>query len=171
VSTFALLTLGFEAYREGNQIDVCEMHMGVVDACSGLRMLTIFIALSVALVLVGGHDWYENAAILASAIPIALIVNSVRITVTGVLYQFANSEVAEMVFHDLAGWFMMPMALGMLYLVQLTLSHLFYESEDKGLVTLSGGVSVSPAERPRFGKAPLPVDPAGQGHSVPEARR
>ena len=170
VSTFALQTLGLEAYREGNQIVVGEMHMGVVDACSGLRMLTIFIALSVALVLVGGHDWYENAAILASAIPIALIVNSVRITVTGVLYQFANSEVAEMVFHDLAGWFMMPMALGMLYLVQLALSHLFYE-EEKGLVTLAGGGSVRPSERPRFGAAPLPVDPAGQGQSVPGERR
>lgn len=125
VSTYALQTLGLDAFREGNQIVVGEMHLGVVDACSGLRMLTIFIALSVALVLLGDREWWENAVILASAIPIALIVNSIRITVTGLLYQVASSEVAEMVFHDLAGWVMMPMALGMLFLLQWILGQVF----------------------------------------------
>ena len=47
---------------------------------------------------------------LASAIPIALIVNSIRITITGLLFQVADSEFAERVFHDWAGMVMMPMA-------------------------------------------------------------
>jgi len=134
VSTYALQTLGLDAFREGNQIVVGEMHLGVVDACSGLRMLTIFIALSVALVLLGDRAWWENAVILASAIPIALIVNSIRITVTGLLYQVANSEVAEMVFHDLAGWVMMPMALGMLFVEQQILANLFITEDSRPAV-------------------------------------
>jgi len=125
VSTYALQTIGLDAYREGNQIVLGEMHLGVVDACSGLRMLTIFIALSVGIVLIGDREWWENLVIVLSAIPIALIVNSIRITVTGLLYQVASSEIAEMVFHDLAGWVMMPMALGMLFLEQHILMHLF----------------------------------------------
>ena len=125
VSTFALQTLGLEAYREGNQIVLGEMHLGVVDACSGLRMLTIFCALSVGLVMVGQRSWWENAIILASAIPIALAVNSIRITVTGVLYQVADSEFAERVFHDWAGLVMMPMAMAMLYAEQYILSNVF----------------------------------------------
>jgi hypothetical protein len=136
VSTYALQTIGLDAFREGNQIVVGDMHLGVVDACSGLRMLTIFIALSVALVMLGDREWWENLVILSSAIPIALIVNSIRITVTGLLYQVASSELAEMVFHDLAGWVMMPMALGMLFLLQQILAHLFV-TEDEGVAVLA----------------------------------
>jgi exosortase len=124
VSTYAIQTLGLDAIREGNQIVVGERHLGVVDACSGLRMLTIFIALSVAIVMLGNLAWYENLVILASAIPIALAVNAIRITLTGVMYTI-DPDLAEKIFHDWAGYFMMPMALGMLYLVQKLLTSLF----------------------------------------------
>lgn len=123
VSTFALQTLGLDAFREGNQIVLGERHLNVVDACSGLRMLTIFMALSVAMVLLGGREWWENAIVIASAVPIALIVNSIRITVTGVMYT-VNAELAEKIFHDWAGYFMMPLALGMLFLEQKILAWL-----------------------------------------------
>jgi exosortase len=124
VSTYAIQTLGVDAIREGNQIVVGERHLGVVDACSGLRMLTIFIALSVAIVMLGNLEWYESLVIMGSAIPIALIVNAIRITLTGVMYTI-NPDIAEKIFHDWAGYFMMPMALGLLYLVQTLLSVLF----------------------------------------------
>jgi len=124
VSTYAIQTLGVDAIREGNQIVVGERHLGVVDACSGLRMLTIFIALSVAIVMLGDLEWYESLVIMGSAIPIALVVNAIRITLTGVMYTI-NPDIAEKIFHDWAGYFMMPMALGLLYLVQTLLSVLF----------------------------------------------
>jgi exosortase len=123
VSTFALQTLGFDAFREGNQIILGDRHLNVVDACSGLRMLTIFVALSVALVLLGNREWWENAVVIASAVPIALIVNSIRITVTGVMYTI-DAELADKIFHDWAGYFMMPLALGMLFFEQQLLSWL-----------------------------------------------
>ena len=128
VSTYAIQTLGIDAIREGNQIVVGEMHLGVVDACSGLRMLTIFIALSVAIVMLGDLEWYEILVILASAIPIALAVNAIRITLTGAMYTI-NPDIAEKIFHDWAGYFMMPLALGMLYVVQQLLSKLFVADE------------------------------------------
>jgi exosortase len=160
VSTFALQTLGLEAYREGNQIVIGEMHLGVVDACSGLRMLTIFIALSVALVLLGDREWWENAVILASAIPIALIVNSIRITVTGLLYQVASSEVAEMVFHDLAGWVMMPMALGMLFSLQWLLAQLFVtESQAPAVVAARAPGAGGPVAPAALSRQPRPSAP------------
>lgn len=162
VSTYALQTLGLDAYREGNQIILGEMHLGVVDACSGLRMLTIFIALSVALVMLGNREWWENAVIVASAVPIALVVNSIRITVTGVLYQVASSEFAEMVFHDLAGWVMMPMALGMLFVLQQILANLFI-AEDTELAPLVAGVA---AATPR---QPVPARPQPQLQTQPQA--
>jgi exosortase len=128
VSTYAIQTLGVDAIREGNQIVVGERHLGVVDACSGLRMLTIFIALSVAIVRLGELTWYENLVILGSAIPIALAVNAIRITLTGVMYTI-DPDLDEKIFHDWAGYFMMPLALGMLYLVQKLLTSLFVPEE------------------------------------------
>ena len=173
VSTYALQTLGMDAFREGNQIVVGEMHLGVVDACSGLRMLTIFVALSVALVMLGERQWWENLVILASAIPIALIVNSIRITVTGLLYQVASSEVAEMVFHDLAGWVMMPMALGMLFLLQQILAHIFV-AEDTVVKALAPRRQASEpmpqaAVRPRQPAPPVAVRPGGGGSPAKRA--
>ncbi|NCA11774.1 exosortase/archaeosortase family protein [bacterium] len=160
VSTYALQTLGFDAYREGNKIIVGSMQLGVVDACSGLRMLTIFTALAVALVMLGERPWYDNLVILASAIPIALIVNSIRITITGVLFQVANSEVAEMVFHDLAGWVMMPMALGMLFLLQWILTHLFL-TEDAAVAALVPLPRASEPVSRAAGRARHPGPPPG----------
>jgi exosortase/archaeosortase family protein len=41
--------------------------------------------------------------------------NVVRITVTGALYESSRSDLAKVVFHDVAGWLMMPLALVMLF--------------------------------------------------------
>lgn len=123
-STTAIQTLGLDAYREGNKIVLGDNQvLGVVDACSGLRMLTIFVWLAVMIVLVGGGEWWEKVVIAASAIPIALLVNATRITVTAIMYTI-DPATAEKIFHDWAGYFMMPMALGLLFLEQQVLARL-----------------------------------------------
>jgi len=147
VSTYALQTLGLDAYREGNKIILGESQvLGVVDACAGLRMLTIFVWLALMIVLVSGGEWWENLIIAASAIPIALIVNSTRITVTGVMYTI-DAAMAEKIFHDWAGYFMMPMALGLLFLLQWLLASLVVtEDLTPAAVVRSGGSR--PEEKP-----------------------
>ena len=51
----------------------------------------------------------------------------VRITATGVLYTAAGAGWAEAVFHDLSGWLMMPLALGLLWLELQALARIFVE--------------------------------------------
>ena len=131
-STYVLQTIGIPSYSEGNRIVIGEVQLGVVEACSGLRMLTIFVALAVAITLVTDRPMWERMVIVLSAVPIALAVNIVRITVTGILHLTAGPELADMVFHDLAGWFMMPMALGLLYVEFQILSHLLIEEGQAG---------------------------------------
>ncbi|MEX0678961.1 MAG: exosortase/archaeosortase family protein [Pirellulales bacterium] len=131
-STYVLQTIGIPSYSEGNRIVIGEVQLGVVEACSGLRMLTIFVALAVAITLVTDRPMWERIVIVLSAVPIALAVNIVRITVTGILHLTAGPELADMVFHDLAGWFMMPMALGLLYVEFQILSHLLIEEGQAG---------------------------------------
>ena len=137
-STYALQTLGIAAYNEGNRIVIGELQMGVVEACSGLRMLTIFMALAVAITLVTDRPIWERVVIIASAIPIALLVNIIRITVTGILHLTVGTEIADKIFHDLAGWVMMPMALGFLYVEFQILSHLVIEDGPVGPVRIAG---------------------------------
>jgi len=165
VSTFALQTFGLDAYREGNRIILGETQvLGVVDACAGLRMLTIFVWLAIMIVLVSDGEWWENLIIAGSAIPIALIVNSTRITVTGVMYTI-NPELAEKIFHDWAGYFMMPMALGLLFAVQWLLGRLVV-TEDLapaavGVARSAAGGSLAGVGRVEAGKTTEKQRPAG----------
>lgn len=120
-STFVLQTLGVAAFRQGNLISIPGMDqpLTVADACSGLRMATIFGALAVAMVFVIERPWWDKFVILLSAIPIALIVNVVRITITGLLYVLAgpNNIAVQKICHDYAGLvIMMPLALALLWL-------------------------------------------------------
>lgn len=128
-STFCLQVLGLPAYREGNSIHLATMPLSVADECSGLRMLTIFLALSIAVTMVTNRPIWERIVIVLSAVPIALAVNVTRITVTAICYELGDPELAHKVFHDLAGLFMMPMALGLMYVELQLLAHLVEEDE------------------------------------------
>jgi exosortase len=123
-STFALQMLGVPAVAEGKRILLNEVEIGIVEACSGLRMLVIFFALSSAVALLMPGRMWRKIVIVASAIPIALVSNLLRITMTGLLHEMVGSKIANAVFHDLAGWLMMPLALGMLWLELKVLSRL-----------------------------------------------
>jgi exosortase len=138
-STFTLQTLGMEVVREGNQMWLYNLPLGVEEACSGLRMVTIFLALSVAVTMVAQRSWWENIIIIASAIPIALAVNVIRIVVTGILYLTTSKELGDLVFHDLAGWVMMPMALGFLFLELQLLSALVVDESQQTPVAMGFG--------------------------------
>jgi exosortase len=127
-STYVMQTLGLPALAEGNVILLNEHQIGIVEACSGLRMLVVFFALSTAMVLVVRRHWLDRVLILASAVPIALVSNIGRVTGTGVMYEMGYSEMANHFFHDAAGWLMMPMALGMLWAELWLLSHLFLDA-------------------------------------------
>jgi exosortase len=114
-STYIMQTVGLPAFAEGNIITLGDVRIGVVEACSGLRMLMIFFALTTAVVLVQPGPLWRQVAIVLSAFPIAIVANISRITVTGVLHSLHWSHFADLVFHDLAGWLMMPLALLLLW--------------------------------------------------------
>jgi exosortase/archaeosortase family protein len=97
-------------------------------------MLVTFITFSTAVCLVVQKPLSDKLLILFSAIPIALIVNVIRITATGVIFLNSTSHAASVFFHDLAGWFMMPMALGFLCLELWLLRRLFIEPTARPLV-------------------------------------
>jgi exosortase len=148
-ATYALQTLGLPAVAEGNVILLSEVELGIVEACSGLRMLMIFFALSAGVALLIRRPLWERVLVLLSAAPIAIIVNVTRITVTGVLHEMVGSDLANAVFHDFAGWVMMPLALALLWLELRVLAHLIRDVPTTealaplGRATLKASVSLS----------------------------
>jgi exosortase len=123
-STNVLQTLGFFAQADGNVIVLDGGVLGIVEACSGLGMLSIFVALTVAACLVVNRPLWQKLVIVSSSIPIAVLCNVVRISTTGVLYDIADHDTV----HDVAGWLMMPLALVVL-LVELKFLDFVYQME------------------------------------------
>jgi exosortase len=149
-SSFTLQTLGLPAVSQGNVILLSNgtetFELGVVDACSGLKMLIVFFCMTTAFALLVRRSLGERILIVLSTLPIALACNVARITLTGICYVTLGEKWANLVFHDLAGWLMMPMALGLLWLELKLLERLFIED--------------TPDDRPAFRlNEVLPVQP------------
>jgi exosortase len=132
-STYVLQTLGVAAARSGNVISINSLEdLAVAEACSGLRMLTIFGAFAVALVMISDRPWWDRVIVLLSAIPIALASNVVRIVTTALLFLAFGQDKPWLnaIIHDWAGLAMMPVGLGLLWLEMTILSHLTVPVDD-----------------------------------------
>jgi len=124
-SEWTLQLLGVPALRDGNRIMIDQLPLEVADACSGLRMGTIFGAMAVAMAMIIDRPWWDRLTILLSAVPIALLTNVIRITATALLYMaFPESEAVKHFVHDWAGFAMMPVALAFLWLELQLLSRI-----------------------------------------------
>ena len=110
MSTYILQTLGLPAVAEGNVILIDQVRIGVVAACSGLGMIVTCAAISAGVSLLIRAPLWVKAALLLGAIPVSIATNVVRITAMGVLSHADHRETAQAVYHDLAGWLMMPIA-------------------------------------------------------------
>ena len=128
-STYLLQAMGYGAFREANVIHVAGVPMEVIDASSGLRMLTVFLALCGAVALIIERPMWERIFIFLSAVPIALATNILRITVTGMAHYHIGGPWISHLFHDQAGLFMMPAAIVMLFLEIAVLNKLFIEED------------------------------------------
>ena len=128
-STFVLQTLGQPAIRDGNLILIDEVRLGVVDACSGLKMLVTFAAFSVGAVLLMRRTRFEKLMVLLGIVPIAVVANVLRIVGTGLCYvAFTDKKTLEFL-HDLNGWLMMPAGLALLGLQLWCLGRLVVRPE------------------------------------------
>jgi exosortase len=160
-STYLLQTLGFMAFAEGNVIQLNEARIGVVEACSGLSMLITFIALSTAAAMVVKRPLLDRIVLVMSSIPVALVANIIRITVTGILHNLVGGHAADRFYHDLAGWLMIPLALILYWLEIWVLTRLLpIEIQREGPVVVGLGRKNRPASKnSNLSKGYLPSTP------------
>lgn len=98
-------------------IDVGTVRLDVQAPCSGLSMLLMFVALAAAMALLcpPSRRAVDRWVVFASSIPIAVFCNIVRIVVSGLVLLAGWKDAFDFIVHDLAGWVMMPLALGIVW--------------------------------------------------------
>ena len=129
-SVSLLQMIGLPVMAEGNVIVVGEETLEVARACNGLSMLLSFVTLITATVMLIQATVVERVFLLLSAVPIAIVSNVLRITVTALVYHWMGHEAGEKIAHDMAGFAMMPVALGLVWLELKVYSWMFVEVEE-----------------------------------------
>jgi exosortase len=136
IGVFAIQTLGIPAVAMGTTIELTTPpRLDVAEACSGIRMLTLFFAICVGAAFVVRRPLWEKAVMVVSAIPIAIVSNATRVTVAAVLQDLVSVKAKDF-FHARAGWSMMILAMLLLWGEMSLLSKLFFESPSEAPLIL-----------------------------------
>ena len=111
----AMQMSGIPVLLEGNIIHLAHTDLFVAQACSGLRSLTSLITIGVIFAYFFRKTIGERVILVASTIPIAIVVNAFRVALTGALVHFFGKEAANGVIHEVEGIFTFVLALLLLF--------------------------------------------------------
>lgn len=120
VAHFGLELFAVPVARAGNVLIINGHEVAVAEACNGMRMVAALALVSYAFVFSAPMRNSVRISILLVSPVVAIICNVLRLTPTVLLYGYADVDVAE-TFHDLSGWLMLFVALGMLWALLGTL--------------------------------------------------
>jgi exosortase len=94
--------MGVPVYREGNLLFLSSTQLEVAEACSGIRSLYSYMMLGCVFAVMV-RRWRNKILLIISTIPLALFVNIVRVTTTGILANYFGARVAQGFFHEFSG--------------------------------------------------------------------
>jgi exosortase len=113
---------GVPVLTEGNMMTLPGgVQMFVAEACSGMRQLTGFLALTAAVAYLSGRPAWYRAAVIGASVPIAMTANVARVTLTGYIMYYVNPHYASGTYHTLEGMLMLGFGLSLLRVVCLVL--------------------------------------------------
>jgi exosortase D (VPLPA-CTERM-specific) len=109
-------------FVEGNVIDLGAYKLQVAEACSGLRYLFPLMTLGFIMATFYQAAMWKRVLLFLSSIPVTILMNSLRIGLIGVAYEYWGVDMAEGFLHDFEGWavFMASTAVLLLEIVVLT---------------------------------------------------
>jgi len=116
VATSLAQGLGISIYRDGNIIYLATTSLGVAEACSGLRSLSALMVGSLLLGFLEGTTVWGRTLLFVLSVPIAIVVNALRVTGTAVLADY-RPEFAEGFYHSFSGWLVFVLGFGLLWIV------------------------------------------------------
>ncbi|MGE0468509.1 MAG: VPLPA-CTERM-specific exosortase XrtD [Nitrospira sp.] len=109
-----LQLVGVMAFREGNVIDLGQVQLQVVEACSGIRYLLPLTSLALLCAYLFKDKMWKRVVLVLSAIPISILINGFRIGMIGVLVELYGKGAAEGFYHLFEGWVIFMVSLAFL---------------------------------------------------------
>jgi exosortase len=116
LATFCLEVLQIPVLRDGNILVISNYSLAVVEACSGIRSLMSLVALAAAYGCLVEPNPCVRMVLGFLMVPIALITNSIRITVAGVMAHRFGPSTAEGFLHEFSGWIIFLSAILLMFL-------------------------------------------------------
>lgn len=92
----------------------------IVEGCSGIRSLMAMVLIAAVYVYIIKLPVWRKALVFVAAVPLAILVNAIRITSIIVLAEYFDPQFAAGIYHDYASFFIFPVGLiGMLAMHQI----------------------------------------------------
>jgi len=103
----------------------------VVEACSGVRSLMAFVALSAAMAYIDDRPVWQRLVLIFSSLPITVLCNILRVTTTSTMFVIDKPELGKDFMHTFMGMALLVPAMFMLLGLSWLMNHLFIEDEDE----------------------------------------
>ncbi len=126
---WALMQIGIPVLREGNILELAGEKLSVVDACSGIRSLLSLSFLSLVYGYFFEKKTWLRVTLFFSTIPIAMLANASRVTLTGILADI-KPEYAHGFLHSASGM--------VIFMVALIILGVFHQLVNVGYKALYG---------------------------------
>jgi exosortase len=147
VASTVMNATGLPVLCEGNRMTLPGgLQLFVAEACSGMRQLTGFLALTTAVAYLTTRPVWYRIVIIISALPIALSANITRVMLTGYIMHYVNPRFALGTYHTLEGLLLMGFGLLLLHCECAILDRIYemvVRKRDAG-----GDASAAPARPP-----------------------
>jgi exosortase D (VPLPA-CTERM-specific) len=111
-------------FLEGNVIDLGIYKLQVAEACSGLRYLFPILSFSYLFAILYRGPFWHKAVLLLAAVPVAVLMNSIRIGIIGILVNYFGIEMAEGFLHLFQGWVIFGISILALFAMAVGLQRL-----------------------------------------------
>lgn len=96
----------------GNIIRLPGRELFVTEACSGLRSITALLSTAVLAAAMLLRTFLGRTVLVAAAIPVAIVVNGLRVFLTGFLVYFVSPAFGDGFMHMTEGWLLFLVSLG-----------------------------------------------------------
>jgi len=103
LSVEMMRAVGTSVVLTGNIIDLGVRQLQVVDACSGLRYFVSMILMAFLIGYFFSRGWWRRLVLVALVPPLTVLVNALRIFITGQLTVAGYEKLADSLFHDFSG--------------------------------------------------------------------
>jgi len=101
----------------GNVIDLGVIQLQVVDACNGLRYIFPLLALGILYAYFFERVAWKRIFCVLITVPLGVLINALRIGVTGILANSFGRQFSEGFFHAFSGWILFVTAFIILFLI------------------------------------------------------